>query len=381
MGRHADTVVVGTTAPTDSVEANIRTPDDLRRRLLYALPPETAETVAEEWLGVPARAASYEQSAEEETGDTAESTSEPDRAGSEPHPPTGSPTATGERGDASKGSEQSPADDGSGHTSLSTLAGGPAAPKPSDESRSTDSPSAARAAVVVATVAILLGGVGSVVYAAELSPDGDAGTFADTVAVETGGLSDADIRRTSRSPIDESGAVTSTVTTGTPPSGGGGTGMPSATDAVDTNRNVRPFPTCNRSALLVVQIQMNALKYNNDTTNDGIRTVRRFASPRNRQAIETFDEFVRTIQSPTYSPMLSYDSVQYTPSRPADDYAQVRVVTRENDSVTGQYYFRLQQVDGGQYDGCWMTDAVVATPGTTNVTGLTVAHPEGRPIA
>lgn len=381
VGADADTVVVGTTASTDSVDADVRTPDDLRRRLLYALPPETAETVAEEWLGVPARAASYEPSAEGGASDTSESTSESDQAGAEPPPPTGSPATTGERAGVSGEAKQSPVDDDAGQPSPSTLTGGPASPKSFDESRSTGSPSAAQTTIVVAVVAVLLGGIGSVVYVAELSPDGDAGTFADTAAVETEGLSEADIRRRSRGPVDESGAVTSTETTGTPPSGGGGTGMPSATDGADADRNVRPVPTCNRSPLLVVQIQMNALQYNNDTTNDGIRTVRRFASPRNRQTIETFDEFVRTIQSSTYNPLLSYDSVQYTPGQPSDDYAQIRVVTRENGSVTGQYYFRLQQVESGQYDGCWMTDAVVATPETTNATGLTVAHPEGRPIA
>jgi hypothetical protein len=157
--------------------------------------------------------------------------------------------------------------------------------------------------------------------------------------------------------------------------------MPSATDGVEPNRNVRPVPTCNRSPLLVVQIQVNALQYNNNTTNDGIRTVRRFASPQNRQAIETFDEFVRTIQNPMYTPLLSYDSVEYTPSQSSGDYAQIRVVTRENDSVTGQYYFRLRQVEGGQYDGCWMTDAVVRSPPTANTSEAVVAHPVGVPVS
>ena len=380
----ADAVVVGSTGPTGGIAAEVQTPDDLRRRLLYALPPDTAESVAE-WLGVPARAASYEQSAGEGAGDAPEPASDPGGNGSEPPPPTGSPDTTGERGGVPGETDQSPADNGPGgpdpSTGTSTPNGGPDRLGSTGGSRSMGSPSAAQTTLVVAVVAVLLGGVGSVVYVAELSPDGDAGAFADTVAVETDGLSESDIRRRSRGPIDESGAVTSPETTGTPPSGGGGTGMPSATDGVEPNRNVRPVLTCNRSPLLVVQIQMNALQYNNNTTNDGIRTVRRFASPQNRQAIETFDEFVRTIQNPMYNPLLSYDSVEYTPSQSSGDYAQIRVVTRENDSVTGQYYFRLRQVEGGQYDGCWMTDAVVATSQVTNDSGLTVAHPEGRPTA
>ena len=381
----ADAVVVGPTGPTGGIAAEVQTPDDLRRRLLYALPPDTAESVAAEWLGVPARAASYEQSAGEGAGDAPEPASEPGGNGSEPRPPTGSPATTGERGWVPGETDQSRADNGPGDpdpsTGTSTPNRGPDRLGSTGGSRSMGSPSVAQTTLVVAVVAVLLGGVGSVVYVAELSPDGDAGAFADTVAVETDGLSESDIRRRSRGSIDESGAVTSPETTGTPPSAGGGTGMPSATDGVEPNRNVRPVPTCNRSPLLVVQIQVNALQYNNNTTNDGIRTVRRFASPQNRQAIETFDEFVRTIQNPLYNPLLSYDSVEYTPSQSSGDYAQIRVVTRENDSVTGQYYFRLRQVEGGQYDGCWMTDAVVRSPPTANTSEAVVAHPVGVPVS
>ena len=238
-------------------------------------------------------------------------------------------------------------------------------------------------------VAVLLVVTGGVVYAGAVSPDGDAGAFAApadgdgavaTPVVNNDGLSEEAVRNQSRGPVDHGGPIE----TATPPAPGDGVTAgegPRRGGADTAPRNVRPAPTCDRSSLLVVQIQMNALKYNNDTTNDGIRTVRRFASPRNRQTIATVDEFVRTIRSPTYSPMLSYDSVRYTPVQESDDYAQVQVLTRENDTVTGQYYFRLRNVDGGEYDGCWMTDAVVATPQTVTASGSGVAHPEGRPAA
>jgi hypothetical protein len=136
-------------------------------------------------------------------------------------------------------------------------------------------------------------------------------------------------------------------------------------------------PTCERSFLAVVQLQMNALKYNNDTTNDGIRTVRRFASPQNRQTIRTFDEFARIIKSPTYSPMLSYDSARFTPIQSSDDYAQVQVLTRADGNVTGKYYFRLRKAEGGDYDGCWTTDAVVSVPETTNFSGRVAGRSTG----
>ena len=381
-GAEVDSVVVGASAPDrpgGDEEPAVRTPADLRRQLLYALPPDAAESIAAEWLGGPARAPAYApdeaDAPDDPVGRVAGGTPEPSASGSG-SAPTGEPRPPGARarGDVS-GESTAPADrDESGPI---TDPGGTRPPRRID----------AQVAVAGVVVAVLLVATGGVMYAAALSPDGDAGAFAvpadGAVAApvaDDDGLSEAAVRNRSRGPVDHGGPIE---TAATPTPGGGVTAGegPRSGVADAATRNARPAPTCERSSLLVVQIQMNALRYNDDATDDGIRTVRRFASPRNRQTIETFDEFVRTIRSPTYSPMLSYDSVRYTPIQESDDYAQVQVLTRENDTVTGQYYFRLRNVDGGEYDGCWMTDAVVATPQTVNASGQGVAHPEGRPAA
>lgn len=236
--------------------------------------------------------------------------------------------------------------------------------------------SSAGVSVVAVLVVVILAVTSGVVYAAEVSTDGDAGAFAAPGPVDSDGLSDAEIRRGSRDLIDESGAVATA--TPTPETGSGSDGHPLLSDT-EADRNVRPAPTCERSFLHVVQIQVNALKYNNNTTDDGIRTVRRFASPRNRQTIQTFDEFVRVIENPTYSPMLSYDSAQYTPIQSSDDYAQVYVTTRVDGNVTGQYTFRLRKIDGGEYEGCWMTDAVVSVPETSTFSGEVTGQSTGSP--
>jgi hypothetical protein len=215
-------------------------------------------------------------------------------------------------------------------------------------------------------VVMILAVTGGVVYAAEVAPDGDAGAFAAPVPADGGTLSDAEVRRDSRDLFNENGAVATPTAT---PSESSGSGARTTANDTEADRNVRPAPTCERSFLNVVQVQLNALKYNNNTTDDGIRTVRRFSSPRNRQTIRTFDEFARIIKNPTYRPMLSYESAQFNPIQASDDYAQVQVLTREDGNVTGQYYFRLRKIDGGEYDGCWMTDAVVAVPETTDFSG------------
>jgi hypothetical protein len=126
-----------------------------------------------------------------------------------------------------------------------------------------------------------------------------------------------------------------------------------------SRRNVGLEPTCDQSYLHVVQIQMNALKYNNESTNDGIRTVRQFASPANRRAVGSARDYARLINDGSYAPMLSWDSVRYTPER-VGDTARVDVVTFENSTETGHYEFRLTMVgaDTEQYEGCWMTDGV-----------------------
>lgn len=374
-----DVVVVGSGGRPEWVdEAAVRTPADLRRQLLYAASPDAAESIAEEWLGVPARAASYAPE------------------------PTPSPGSDGSAGSADGDADGAPAvsDPGSGpgagspaESAASATQGawtaGPANGDDADDPRSggtapdsTDDPeavtrSAAGLAVVAVLVAMILAVAGGVVYAAEVAPDGDAGAFAAAApaASTDGGLSEAEIRRRSRGPIDDSGAVPGESTAS--PDGEATFGPLGGPNDTEANRNVRPVPTCERSFLAVVQLQMNALKYNNDTTNDGIRTVRRFASPQNRQTIRTFDEFARIIKSPTYSPMLSYDSARFTPIQSSDDYAQVQVLTRADGNVTGKYYFRLRKAEGGDYDGCWTTDAVVSVPETTNFSGRVAGESTG----
>jgi hypothetical protein len=136
-------------------------------------------------------------------------------------------------------------------------------------------------------------------------------------------------------------------------------GSDQAMVTASATRDVGLEPTCNRSYLHVVQIQMNALRYNNETTNDGIRTVRQFASPSNRRAVGSVSDYARLISNGSYAPMLSWDSVRYTPER-VNDTAWVEVITFENATETGRYEFRLTRLgsDTERYEGCWMTNSV-----------------------
>ncbi|MBB6645512.1 hypothetical protein [Halobellus ruber] len=364
-----DAVVVPDGVSTADDDVPVRTTADLRQQLLYSVSPEAAESIAEEWLGMPARSESY---APEPTP-----TVETDETGD-------APVGGSDPGSTASSEQTAPASDDATATAATGATPEPAAEPggspTSDGEDGSDAATRSGAGLVVVAVlaATILAVTGGVVYAAEVSPDGDAGAFAAPVPATDGGtLSEAEIRRRSRAPIDASGAITATPTPGEERGDGA---RPLANDT-EVERNVRPVPTCERSFLHVVQIQMNALKYNNNTTDDGIRTVRRFASQRNRQAIPTLEEFARIIKNPTYSPMLSYDSVQYTPIQSSDDYAQVQVLTREDGNVTGQYYFRLRKIEDGDYEGCWMTDAVVSIPETSNFSGKVGGQSTGASYA
>jgi hypothetical protein len=215
-------------------------------------------------------------------------------------------------------------------------------------------------AVVVAVAILALAAGGGAVLVADAGPGGD-GTAADGESID---LDDDGTEAEMNPPTDggrpapvpENTPTPAATTTASAPATGtaGGSGGGES----GSERYADPVPTCNRSYLHVVQVQMNALKYNDDATDDGIRTVRRFASPDNREIVGSFEQFVEIIESPTYAPMLSYDSAAFEPERTGEDTALVRVTTRAAGNVTARYEFRLTRQGEGQYDGCWMTDGV-----------------------
>jgi hypothetical protein len=128
------------------------------------------------------------------------------------------------------------------------------------------------------------------------------------------------------------------------------------------DRNVRPRPNCQRSFLHVVQIQVNAMKHNNNNTNDGLWVVRQFATPRNREAIDSFSRFVSIVKSEPYAPLLRHTSAEFEPDQYTDNFAEVTVTTRRNGSVTGEYEFQMQKISQEPYEGCWMTGGVGVNP-------------------
>ena len=121
----------------------------------------------------------------------------------------------------------------------------------------------------------------------------------------------------------------------------------------------RPKPSPTLAPESVVSIQLDALQHNDTPSPDfGIQTVFTFASPANRVATGPFDRFASLVKAPVYRPMLNFVRAERAPVHVDGDRARQRVtvVTAGGSRVT--YIFLLSRQQGGEFDGCWMTDGV-----------------------
>ncbi|QUO47641.1 hypothetical protein [Halorubrum ruber] len=371
------------------LDADRVTPADLRERLLYAVPPADANAIADRLLGVPVRSEAYdaagsdagtaESDAADDEGDGETDIDGDESGGDGAAAEDGAATGAVAAGVTDADTAPSPTDRTAGDSAgdsrtLDRPSDAAAGSAPSGEATATeaataDAPSDRRSPrtvlAAVAVVALLvaaagagfaagtagIGGLGGVAGVGDGGPTDPAATDSDGTG-STNGSDDGSEAST------EDGDTGNTVSV----ADGDPTG--------EAERNTALSPTCERSALQVVQIQMNALRYNDNETNDGIRTLRAFASPRNKELVGSTGEYVELFETPLYAPMLTYDTAEYSVPEIADGAASVEVVTRENGSVTGRYEFRLVRVGGGtgesdsslgDVDDCWMTDAVAAS--------------------
>lgn len=349
-----DAVVVAADALCDGrTDCRVVTPTDLRRRLLYAVPPAAADAAARRALDVPMRS--------ETDGRTAASPAVEDAGSSDQSrdSPTEGTDVTAAV-DAEAGPDANRTVEADGEARADTRADDAV-----DRRAQTDARTGGRGrswTVAAAVVALLLAaGVGAAVVDGGLGLAGieSTGAAADGPAVPSPSGADGG----DESVASDGGGSTSsdTVATGEPADGDG---------PGESARNTAVTPTCERSALGVVQLQMNAFRYSDTATDDGIRAARAFASPTNKRAVGSVDQFVALFETPTYAPMLTYDTAEYSVPEVTGDTASVTVVTRENGSVTGQYEFRLERVPSGTAgidsasgsgDECWMTSAVGAS--------------------
>ncbi len=110
----------------------------------------------------------------------------------------------------------------------------------------------------------------------------------------------------------------------------------------------------------VVSIQIEALR-NNDTPyeNRGIEVTFNFASPANKHMTGPLERFKVMVRDPVYGPMINHRSSEYENVRVEGERARIDVILISKEGEYLGYRFILSRQHGNQYEGSWMTDAVI----------------------
>ncbi len=110
----------------------------------------------------------------------------------------------------------------------------------------------------------------------------------------------------------------------------------------------------------VVSIQIEALR-NNDIPyeNRGIEVTFNFASPANKRMTGPLERFKVLVRSPIYRPMINHRNAKYENIIVEVEWARIDVVLISKEGEYLGYRFILSRQHGNQYEGSWMTDAVI----------------------
>jgi hypothetical protein len=123
-----------------------------------------------------------------------------------------------------------------------------------------------------------------------------------------------------------------------------------------------PYPDPSLLAQDVVRLQLDALQ-NNDLMpdNDGIRIAYRFASPKNREALGTIDDFIAIVKNALYEPLIGFEKAELGTVRSSfsGDQATQQVWLYRGGRSRGVFRWVLSRQGDGEHAGCWLVDAVI----------------------
>ncbi|TAE25283.1 MAG: DUF4864 domain-containing protein [Candidatus Kapaibacterium sp.] len=122
--------------------------------------------------------------------------------------------------------------------------------------------------------------------------------------------------------------------------------------------NTLPQPRPELAPDEVIRIQLDALRHNNTSNDEGIATAFNFASPGNKVYTGPLSRFKQIVRNPIYGVMLNHKSALYEPVILAGTIAQQRVMVIGEESQTVIYTFTLSLQREARYRDCWMTDGV-----------------------
>lgn len=110
----------------------------------------------------------------------------------------------------------------------------------------------------------------------------------------------------------------------------------------------------------VVSIQIEALR-NNDTPHEdkGIEVTFNFASPANKRVTGPLERFKAMVHNAIFGPMINHRNASYENLLVEGEFARIDVIMNSKEGEYLGYRFFLSRQHGNQYEGSWMTDAVV----------------------
>ena len=115
----------------------------------------------------------------------------------------------------------------------------------------------------------------------------------------------------------------------------------------------------------VVRFQMDALRRTPHEA-EGFEHCYRFASPENREAVGTLQQF-QSMLTRQYAPLLGHHQSVIGSGHIEGNSAAVLATGIAADGSFLCYQFMLSKQLGGGFDDCWMTDSVIAVPPNVEV--------------
>lgn len=119
-----------------------------------------------------------------------------------------------------------------------------------------------------------------------------------------------------------------------------------------------PMPSAEYSPQQVVRIVVDSLQDNDNEDDAGIATVFRFASPGNKANTGPLPRFTHMIKR-GFPDMLNHAGARFDPMEISGDVAMQAVWLMTPSGKEQGYAFQLSRQHGGEFDGVWMTDAVL----------------------
>ena len=93
--------------------------------------------------------------------------------------------------------------------------------------------------------------------------------------------------------------------------------------------------------------------------NRGIEVTFEFASPANKRMTGPLERFKVMVRNPIYGPMINHRNAKYENLMVEGEFARIDVILTSKEGEYLGYRFILSRQHGNQYEGSWMTDAVI----------------------